>query len=61
MDMSRPCREFRCPHLTKSPKQQGYCDEHAHKRSGWGRRVDEQDQLLSVAMAMHGVSCVKAY
>lgn len=40
MDMSRPCREFRCPHLTKSPKQQGYCDEHAHKRSNWSKRQD---------------------
>ena len=38
--MSRPCREFRCPNLTKSPKEQGYCDKHAHKRSNWTARQD---------------------
>lgn len=38
--MSRPCREFRCRNLTKSSRQQGYCDEHAHKRSNWTARQD---------------------
>lgn len=38
--MSRPCREWGCPKLVKSRKQQGYCDDHADRRSGWSRRVD---------------------
>lgn len=38
--MARPCREYRCPNLVKSPSQKGYCDEHADRRAGWSRRVD---------------------
>lgn len=38
--MSRPCRAFGCPAVVKSRNQQGYCDDHASKRSNWNKRVD---------------------
>lgn len=38
--MARPCREWNCPNLVKSRSQNGFCDNHADKRSGWSRRVD---------------------
>lgn len=38
--MSRPCREFGCPNIVKSRNQQGYCDDHANKRSNWNKRQD---------------------
>ncbi|MBF6792140.1 HNH endonuclease [Acinetobacter baumannii] len=38
--MPRPCREFGCTNLVKSASQKGYCEDHAHKRSGWGKRQD---------------------
>lgn len=38
--MSRPCREWGCPNLVKSRNQQGYCDDHADKRSNWNKRQD---------------------
>lgn len=38
--MARPCREWACPNLVKSRNQNGYCDNHAGKRSNWNKRLD---------------------
>ncbi|WP_289332928.1 HNH endonuclease [Acinetobacter baumannii] len=38
--MSRPCREFGCTNLVRFASQKGYCDDHANRRSGWGKRHD---------------------